>query len=381
MRTNMMKIKRISIYREFKCTGADCPVNCCRGWKVPIDEQAYQKFIQEKGLWGSILRCSIVKGKEITAFRSIFDRCVFWGPDRLCMMQKKHGTAYMPLVCIQFPRQLYNLGFFCEETLYLACPEAARLFLNYAQQDKPFDFETAEGEAGYEVNTTNDDEAFLDYLLKSRDELIQMLHNGYRFDSMAILDYGRNAQNACLANTPLPDPSGCFALKDGNDRFAVTCDILNQLLFNGFYHTSLRTTSPLLYKLCRKYIRELGILSKKDPAAANKKLAALKSGLYQKLPDLDKVLNRYYEYFLQTNFLNVFEDYSFSKHLIYGMAKANMLWLFIALHTKNKRHVTTEELARVMAVFERRAPQMEDALVHIMPVSTASAPSQAERFI
>ena len=191
-----MKIKRISIYQEFQCTGADCSVNCCRGWKVPIDADAYMKFIQEKGFLGTLLRCSIVKGGEITSFRSIFDRCPFWGLDRLCMMQKKLGTAYMPLVCIQFPRQLYNLGFFCEETLYLACPEAARLFLLYVEQDKSFSFEEMQGTVSYEVNTTNDDETFLNYLLQARNELIQMLRNGYRYDSTAILNYGQDAQNA-----------------------------------------------------------------------------------------------------------------------------------------------------------------------------------------
>ena len=58
----------------------------------------------------------------------------------------------------------------------------------------------------YEENTTNDDREFLDYLLKSRNELIKMLRNGISFDSMAILHYGQDAQNACLSQTPLPSP-------------------------------------------------------------------------------------------------------------------------------------------------------------------------------
>jgi len=357
------KIKRISILQEFKCIGADCSVNCCKGWKVPIDEQAYIKFMEERGFFGTLLRCSIERKKDIIAFRSILGRCPFWGADRLCAIQKKHGTKYMPLVCIQFPRQLYNLDFFCEETLYLACPEAARLFLTYAMQDKPFDFEAIEGEISYEVNTTNDDEDFLNYLLQSRDELISMLQTGCRFDNMAFLNYGRDAQNACLAHTPLPSPLAYLASPELKEYYEINCSIMNKLFFNGFYHPSLRTISPLLYKLCNQYINRFATLFKISPSSADKKLAALKEELYEKVPNLDKLLNRYYEYFLQSNFLDTFEDYSFSKRLLLGVAKANMLWLFIALYAQNKKRISIDELAKIIAVYERRAPQIEDALV------------------
>lgn len=61
-------------------------------------------------------------------------------------------------------------------------------------------------------------------------------------------------------------------------------------------------------------------------------------------------------------FLDIFEDYSFSKHLLLGIAKAHMLWVFIALYAEHKKLLTTDELAKIIAVYERRAPQIEDAL-------------------
>ncbi len=355
-----MNIKQISIYQDFQCTGADCSANCCRGWKVPIDDKIYQKFIQEKGIFGTLLRCAIVKKEDIIAFRSRFGSCPFLGLDHLCTIQKRHGTEYMPLVCIQFPRQLYHLGFFCEETLYLACPEAARLFWVYAQEDRSFDFNELEGEPCYELNTTNDDKEFLNYLLQSRDELIQMLRQGCRYNNMAILNYGKNAQNACLNQSPLPSPLDF----GGNtaDYFTVDCLKMNQLFFNGFYHPHLKSLSPFLYQLCKKYIAELGLLSERDADAANRKLAKLKKHTYDMIPDLDKMLDHYYEYFLLTNFLDIFEDYSFSKHLLFGMAKTEMFWLFLALYGRHKKQLSIDEITRIMAVYERRAPQIEDAL-------------------
>ncbi len=353
-----MQIKRISILNEFECTGAQCPASCCRGWKVPIERDMYFKYLTEKGFFGALLRCCIEKKDELVAFRSTFRGCPFWGLDRLCGIQKKYGTDYMPAVCIQFPRQLYNLEFFCEETLYLACPEAARLFLVYAAQEKPFAFTVCEGSAGYEVNTTNDDKAFLDYLLQSRAELASLINSGMRFDSMAILNYGRDAQNACLGSTPLPSPLAY----QSSDSYVIGSARMNKLFLNGFYHPSLRTLSPFLYKLCQKYIRRFGVLSRMNPASADEKLDALTQKLTKKVPHLDNILNRYYEYYLYTSFLDIFEDYSFSKHLVFGIAKTAMLRLFLALYAENKKHVETDEIAKIIAVYERRAPQIEDAL-------------------
>ena len=355
-----MEIKRISIFNEFKCIAQDCPVSCCSNiWKIPVDSDMYTKYRNEKGLWGLLLRCSTVKKRDMTIFRNTFRGCPFWGRDHLCSIQKKHGTSYLPVVCIQFPRQLYNLKFFCEETLYLSCPESARLFLSSAVGDKPFEFTVTEGDVSYEVNTTNDDREFLDYLLKARDELIKMLENGIPFDSMAILDYGQDTQNACLGQTPLPKPQDY----ESQEHYRMTCEKIDDWLFNGFYHPKLRTKSPLLYQLCRKYIRKFGCQGNRNPRAADKKLAVLLESLYGKMPDLDIILTRYYEYYLLTNFLDIYEDYSFSKHLRNGIIKTHLLRLFIALYAEGRENINSSEIATLMAVYERRALQIYSSML------------------
>lgn len=215
-----------------------------------------------------------------------------------------------------------------------------------------------EGSAGYEVNTTNDDRAFLDYLLCAREELAALVRDGMRFDSMAILDYGRDAQNACLGGKPLPSPR----TYQSPDCYVIGIERMNKLFFNGFYHPSLRTLSPFLYRLCQKYIRRFGMFGRRNPACADQKLHDLTENLKQKVPHLDNLLNRYYEYYLFTSFLDIFEDYSFSKHLVFGVAKTAMLRLFLALYAERKKQIGTHEIAKIIAVYERRAPQIEDAL-------------------
>lgn len=353
-----MKIRRISIYDEFQCTKADCPANCCRGWRVPIDHDAYVKYLKEKGIFGAKLRLSIKKTEEVVAFRSINCRCPFWNTDHLCAIQKKHGTDYMPSVCVQFPRKLYNLKFFCEETLYLACPEAAKLFLETVNNKKAFSFMVTEEEVCYETAVTNDDKEFLNYLLKSRNELIRMLRSGTRYDSMAILSYGQDAQNACLCGKALPNP----LVYSSKERYPFDSKSVNQWMFCEFYHPKLKRMSPLIYRLCKKYIRRVGMISGVDHKAADKKLNDIKQALYHKIPDLDMLLNRYYEYYLFTDFFNIFDDYSFLRHLRYGMAKTHMMWLFLALYAEKKENISMEEIAEVIALYERRAPHIRNAI-------------------
>jgi hypothetical protein len=353
-----MTIKKISILNDFKCSAEKCPANCCRGWKIPIDEETYTKYLKQSGLFGAVLRCSIEKKDEMIAFKSGLKGCPFWGLDRLCGIQKKHGVEYMPLVCIQFPRQLYNLGFFCEEMLYLACPEVARLFLMHINDDMPIDFVMSEGEPDYDVNTTNDDGDFLDYLLNSRSELINLLENGCSYNNNAITDYAISAQNAFLEGKTPPSPNEFWDNNVSLPCKTFTCNNMNSLMFNGFYHSSLKTISPFLYKLCRKYIHELGTLSKLNPSAADKKLNQLMQDLYGKVDNLQNLTRRYYEYFLLSDFLDIFEDYSFNKHISIGISKVNMLLVFLAVYSKNKAKLRNDEIAKIIAVFERRAVKL-----------------------
>ena len=374
-----MKIKQISILKQFHCTGAACPANCCRGLKIPIDDDTYKKYITEKGFFGFLLRCFLVKKEELTSFRSSKRqyRCPFWGMDRLCGLQKRCGTDYMPLVCVQFPRQLSNFGSFCEETLYLACPEAARLFIEQARAGIPFDFESHSGEVSYKENTTNDDIDFLHYLLKSREELITMLEGGCGLD-VSLLRYAKDTQDKCLSygalNTGVNLGSKHFELPSPltyqtaeRTPFTVDASQMYTLFFKGFYHPCLKHSAPILYKLCQKYIRTFYTLTKSNPKAADAKLKSLMESVYDVVPDFDALMTYYYEYFLQKNFLDIFEDYSFYKHMLCGMAQARMLQLFVALYCKGRREkkkhpLSTEELSVIIGVYERRAPQIEDAL-------------------
>ncbi len=57
-----------------------------------------------------------------------------------------------------------------------------------------------------------------------------MLDSKTAFDSMAVLDYGRDAQNACLSQTPLPSPLGYTS----DMRYPMEIEKLNTLFSKDF---------------------------------------------------------------------------------------------------------------------------------------------------
>ena len=81
------------------------------------------------------------------------------------------------------------------------------------------------------------------------------------------------------------------------------------------------------------------------------------------MPDLENILNRYYEYYLLTDFLEIYEDYSFLKHLRDGIIKTHLLHLFIALYAEGRENINPNEIAALIAVYERRAPQINSSVL------------------
>jgi lysine-N-methylase len=55
--------------------------------------------------------------------------CPFLATDRLCGMQKEFGPEYLSATCSIYPRVLNSVDDELETSLYLSCPEAARLVL------------------------------------------------------------------------------------------------------------------------------------------------------------------------------------------------------------------------------------------------------------
>jgi len=137
-----------SAYTEgFRCIGRECEDTCCRGWSVPIDRAAYERY---QGLPASPLRTLIVANVARNRTESASDssqtvsgngtafaqmclngdnQCPLLTSDRLCRIHAELGEGMLGSACATYPRIVHEFGDVEEVALALSCPEAARLVL------------------------------------------------------------------------------------------------------------------------------------------------------------------------------------------------------------------------------------------------------------
>jgi len=133
---------------RFRCIGSACEDTCCRGWGIPIDREAYEKY---RKLPLSPLRnliqisCLItpkdaicvdgsgrvVPGTEVFAKIRMTDsnQCPMLHGDGLCRIQTEYGAEFLSHACASYPRIAHSIDGIEEKALALSCPEAARLVL------------------------------------------------------------------------------------------------------------------------------------------------------------------------------------------------------------------------------------------------------------
>lgn len=354
-----MKTKRfeISFFDQFSCKINDCPYTCCRGWRIGFDEETYQRYLNEPGRTGCRLRSSIKKINGEVYFRASLKQCIFYEKTGTCQLQRTLGTDYMPLVCRQYPRFWQHYGPFAEEALFLSCPEAARLFLEHLDA---LEYVPTDREITYERWGTNDDETYLFWLRDLREVMIRNLWDMTRSlprilaELLAVM---REVQQDLIEGKELPDIAAIMQKHNSEPQLHIPAQVTDRMLTNGFYHTRLRKVSSVLYRLCRRYFSCFDPLT---PEQADARMDELRGRLYGGHPELDYIMRGYVVYGLQMSFLEVYEDYSFVKKLAYDIMHMHMLELFLMLHYEQKKSLTRDELALLIAVYERRGRHNDD---------------------
>ena len=76
-----MRYVKPHFYDSFVCTAGDCPDTCCAGWQIMIDEESLERYENEPGEFGKILRNSIDWEEE--CFYQNNRRCAFLNDENL----------------------------------------------------------------------------------------------------------------------------------------------------------------------------------------------------------------------------------------------------------------------------------------------------------
>jgi lysine-N-methylase len=124
-----------SYYETFRCVGSECEDTCCKGWRVPVDKQTYEKYqtCSHPGIGGRLQTLVTInpRGTSDGTYADITlveGACPFltggW-----CEVQSTLGESYLSNSCAIYPRIFCSVDGVLERALDLSCPEAARLAL------------------------------------------------------------------------------------------------------------------------------------------------------------------------------------------------------------------------------------------------------------
>ncbi|WP_088041554.1 flagellin lysine-N-methylase [Bacillus sp. EAC] len=122
-----------SHFKKFSCIGSECENHCCQGWVVSIDKKTYKKYqnSNDPTLAKNLKR---YKGNDkgmpyATIQMKECGTCPFLTDNGLCYIHANYGEEMLSSVCSVFPRVKNIFNDVLEQSLYLSCPEAARIAL------------------------------------------------------------------------------------------------------------------------------------------------------------------------------------------------------------------------------------------------------------
>lgn len=370
-------IDRISFFDEFECLKGDCPVACCHGWKVPIDPESVLRYRKEKGKLGLKLRLAMKKEGEFSVFNPLAFRCRFYTKDGLCGLQMQKGESYIPGICRRFPRRMKNYGYFAEESLELACPMAAGLFLRH--RDDLLYHETDEIPS-YPDTSENDDRDYLFSARKCRNQLIARLQQISPIELFPFIrrmqKYAKAIEIACVNDGILEKPADpgsvnfdeiVLTAEESHKaaRFLFSALDTDQLMCHGIYHVALKRRLPLFYQICLRYFEQFDELTIED---ADSHLEELFRKYRAAHPDIDALLRDYLIYYLQNHFLQVYEDYSYLRMCSLAALHVHFLFLFFCLYEPSDEN----DIAVMIATYERHMHHNDDVLEELWKVMPKS---------
>ena len=140
---------------KFICDGTICNASCCKNWQIEIDSKAANRY---RKINSHI--ANFKDGHYYINFNSE-NACPFLNEKSLCKLQIDKGEKFLSGTCRTFPRRTYFIDEFCERTLSLACPLAAKLALN-----GKINFVMNETDDETDVYNPNVPEELIDYLLE-----------------------------------------------------------------------------------------------------------------------------------------------------------------------------------------------------------------------
>lgn len=360
-----MRYKQISFYDKFKCLASDCPETCCKGWRVLLDQETFDNILNEPGKLGKKMRRTVAGVKD-PYLKWKWGHCVNETKEGLCSLQLMDRQDLMTNICKHYPRRILGFGEFAEVTLELACPNVAYLFL---QEQKRLSFVPMDEERPVMWTMGNEDLSFLQFLLKSREEILSILwdEDMTYLDSLhTIMGYIKECHSLIVrdkrqeaAELNLLD----FVLDTKNENlFFYDFEMIDKIISFDVYDPKLLKVNRGLFSLIRAYHKIFDQLTKEQ--SLNLVKETMEKLQAQKAVDMNKY-RAYISYVLQEMYLSAYESYHILKEVQLAFLYSDLLKIFdiVSYLEKGETDLMTQSLT--LSSMEKRVRHNEGLTVAI----------------
>lgn len=131
------KVLQPMYYKKFQCDPARCLETCCERWKITIDKNTYQKYIEcENATIKDIIATGLSKNKKsksdedfgiINLNKDL--ECPFLNKEGYCEVIISMGESCLSKTCKNYPRATFMINDVIERGLQMSCSVAAELAL------------------------------------------------------------------------------------------------------------------------------------------------------------------------------------------------------------------------------------------------------------
>ena len=63
-----MNLLKTTFYDEFACIGAECPLTCCGGWKIEMEEKTLKDYRMMGGEIGRFARKGVIYDSDLQSY-------------------------------------------------------------------------------------------------------------------------------------------------------------------------------------------------------------------------------------------------------------------------------------------------------------------------
>lgn len=126
-----MNLLKTTFYDEFACIGAECPLTCCGGWMIAMEEKTLKDYRMMGGEIGRFARKGVTYNSDLQSYvvqlRDTDGMCPMLDEDQLCKIVLNKGNKKLCRACSSFPRETVRSYDTDEKYIFLGCPKAAQL--------------------------------------------------------------------------------------------------------------------------------------------------------------------------------------------------------------------------------------------------------------